>query len=130
MIMYRTDRKLDYNKLKALFDEVGWSDKTDDINRLKAMVDNSQIIVTAWDEDIMIGFARCITDYVFNGQINNVVVDSNYRRKGIGKVLIKTILDSSKEVTYILRGDIENENFYRSIGFEDSPISLVYKRRE
>ena len=128
--MYRTDRKLDYNKLKALFDEVGWSDKTDDINRLKAMVDNSQIIVTAWDEDIMIGFARCITDYVFNGQINNVVVDSNYRRKGIGKVLIKTILDSSKEVTYILRGDIENENFYRSIGFEDSPISLVYKRRE
>ena len=129
MIMYRTDKKVDYDKLKALFDEVGWTDKTDDINRLKAMVDNSQIVVTAWDGDVMIGFARCLTDYVFNGQINNVVVDSKYRRNGIGKALIKKILDSSKQVTYILRGDIENEKFYRGIGFEASPISLIYKRK-
>lgn len=130
MIMYCTDKKVDYGKLKTLFNEVGWTDKTDDINRLKTMVENSQIVVTAWDEETMIGFARCTTDYVFNGQINNVVVDSKYKRKGIGKVLINTILDSSKQVTYMLRGDIENEKFYRSLGFEDGPISLIYKRKE
>lgn len=130
MIMYNTDKKVDYDKLKTLFNEVGWNDKTDDINRLKAMVENSQIVVTAWDEETMIGFARCTTDYVFNGQINNVVVDSKYRRKGIGKVLINTILDSSKQVTYMLRGSIRNEKFYRSLGFEDGPISLIYRRKE
>lgn len=130
MIMYCTDKKVDYGKLKTLFNEVGWTDKTDDINRLKTMVENSQIVVTAWDEETMIGFARCTTDYVFNGQINNVVVDSKYRRKGIGKVLINTILDSSKQVTYMLRGDIESEKFYRSLGFEDGPISLIYRRKE
>ena len=130
MIMYYTDKKVDYDKLKTLFNEVGWNDKTDDINRLKAMVENSQIVVTAWDEEIMVGFARCTTDYVFNGQINNVVVDSKYRRKGIGKVLINKILDSSRQVTYILRGSIGNEEFYRGLGFEDGPISLVYKRKE
>jgi len=128
--MYCTEKKVDYGKLKTLFNEVGWTDKTDDINRLKTMVENSQIVVTAWDEETMIGFARCTTDYVFNGQINNVVVDSKYRRKGIGKVLINTILDSSKQVTYMLRGDIESEKFYRSLGFEDGPISLIYKRKE
>ncbi|HAK44080.1 MAG TPA: hypothetical protein DCM59_17040 [Clostridium sp.] len=130
MIMYNTDKKVDYDKLKTLFNEVGWNDKTDDINRLKAMVENSQIVVTAWDEETMIGFARCTTDYVFNGQINNVVVDSKYRRKGIGKVLINTILDSSKQVTYMLRGSIRNEKFYRGLGFEDGPISLIYRRKE
>jgi ribosomal protein S18 acetylase RimI-like enzyme len=130
MIMYHTDKKVDYDKLKILFNEAGWNDKTDDINRLKSMVENSQIVVTAWDEGTMVGFARCITDYVFNGQINNVVVDPKYRRKGIGKVLIDTILDSSKQVTYMLRGSIRNENFYRSLGFEDGPISLIYKRKE
>lgn len=130
MIMYYTNKKVDYDKLKTLFNDVGWNDKTDDTNRLKAMVENSQIVVTAWDEEIMVGFARCTTDYVFNGQINNVVVDSKYRRKGIGKVLINKILDSSKQVTYILRGSISNEEFYRGLGFEDGPISLVYKRKE
>jgi len=128
--MYNTDKKVDYDKLRTLFNEVVWTDKTDDINRLKAMVENSQIVVTAWDEEAMVGFARCTTDYVFNGQINNVVVDSKYRRKGIGKVLINTILDSSKQVTYMLRGSIRNEKFYRSLGFEDGPISLIYRLKE
>lgn len=130
MFMYYTDKKVDYDKLQTLFNQVGWNDKTNDINRLKSMVENSQIVVTAWDEEIMIGFARCTTDYVFNGQINNVVVDSKYRRKGIGKVLINKLLDSSKQVTYMLRGSIRNEEFYRSLGFESGPISLVYKRKE
>lgn len=130
MIMYRTDKKVDYDKLQTLFAQAGWNDKTNDINRLKAMVENSQVVVTAWDEEIMVGFARCTTDYVFNGQINNVVVDSKYRRRGIGKVLINTILDSSKQVTYMLRGSNRNEGFYRSLGFEDGPISLIYRRKE
>ena len=130
MILYHTDKKVDYDKLKELFNQVGWNDKTDNINRLKDMVENSQIVVTAWDQEIMIGFARCTTDYVFNGQINNVVIDSKYRRKGIGKVLINMILDSNKQVTYILRGDMESEEFYRDLGFKDGPISLVYKRKE
>ena len=32
MIMYRTDKKVDYDKLTTLFNEVGWTDKTDDNN--------------------------------------------------------------------------------------------------
>lgn len=130
MIIYNTDKRIDYDKLKTLFNDVGWNDKTADSNRLLLMVENSQIIVTAWDEDEMVGFARCTTDYVFNGQINNVVVDSKYRKKGIGKNLINLIFNSSQQVTYMLMGSISNEGFYRSLGFEDGPISLIYKRKK
>lgn len=130
MIIYRTDKKVDFEKLIELFNQVGWDDKTRDIKRLKAMVANSQIVVTAWKDGEMIGFARCVTDFVFNGQINNVVVDERYRGKGIGKELIKKILDSSKQVTYILRGDPENEGFYRKLGFEEAQLSFIYKRKE
>ncbi|MEG0775400.1 GNAT family N-acetyltransferase [Clostridium sp.] len=129
MIKYFRDKNVDYNRLIALFNEAGWRDKTEDINRLQLMVQNSQIVITAWDDELMVGFARCTTDYVFNGQINNVVVDALYRGKGVGKALINNILDSNQQVTYILRGDIENEGFYKELGFEDSPLTLVYKRK-
>lgn len=130
MIKYHTDKKVDIKKLIQLFNQVGWHDKTHDIKRLKAMIDNSQIVVTAWKDEEMIGFARCVTDFVFNGQINNVVVDERYRGKGIGKQLIRRILDSCKQVTYILRGDPENEEFYRRMGFQEAQLSFVYKRQE
>lgn len=130
MITYHTDKKVNYEKLIELFNEVGWNDKTSDLNRLKAMVNNSQIVVTAWDDGEMVGFARCVTDFVFNGQINNVVVDSRYRKRGIGKAMITNILNNSRLVTYILRGDPENEDFYKNIGFQEAQLTLVYRREE
>ena len=113
-----------------LFNQVGWSEETSDLDRLQLMVENSQIVVNAWDEGKMIGFARCVTDYVFNGQINNVIVDQGYRGRGIGKCLISKILNTSKKVTYILRGDPENIGFYKQLGFKDVDLSLVYNRVE
>jgi len=128
MIEYNLGKKVNVERLVQLFTQAGWLDKTSDIDRLQLMVENSQIVVTAWDEEKMIGFARCVTDYVFNGQINNVIVDQEYRGRGIGKGLISNILNSSKKVTYILRGDPENIEFYKQMGFEDVGLSLVYNR--
>lgn len=129
MIRYNLDKKIDYCRLVELFDQAGWSDKAEDINRLRLMVENSQVVVTAWEDHKMVGFARCVTDFVFNAQINNVVVDQNYRGKGIGKGLIKNILNSSKKVTYILRGDPENVDFYKTLGFKEAELGLVYNRK-
>ena len=130
MIRYLTNKKVDFKKLTELFNQVGWNDKTDSINRLEKMINNSQIVVTAFDDDEMIGFARCMTDFVFNGQINNVVVDEKYRRKGIGSELIRRILESSGKVTYILRGDPENTVFYKLLGFEEAQLTFVHKRKK
>ena len=129
MINYYDNKRVDYKRLTQLFIGAGWKDKTNDPERLIAMVDNSQIVITAWDNDIMVGFARCTTDYVFNGQINNVVVDPEYRGKGIGKQLIKNILGKSSKVTYILRGDSENEEFYKRMGFVEAEHTLIFKRK-
>ncbi|MDP4095173.1 MAG: GNAT family N-acetyltransferase [Bacillota bacterium] len=123
-------KKVDYQRLIQLFNEAGWTDKTSDLNRLKQMAENSQIVVTAWDDEYMVGFARCTTDHVFNGQINNVVVDSKYRNQGIGKCLVKKLLESDKGVTYILRGDPENEEFYKQLGFEPAERAFLFKRIE
>jgi len=130
MIEYNLGKKVNFEHLVQLFNQAGWTDKTSDLDRLQLMVENSQIVVTAWDEGNMIGFARCVTDHVFNGQINNVIVDQEYRGRGIGKRLMINILNSSKMVTYILRGDPDNVDFYKHMGFKDVNLSLVYNRVE
>lgn len=121
------DRSPDIDQLVLLFQQAGWLDKLDK-SRIKSMIDSSTIIATAWHDAEMIGFARCLTDYTFNGQINNVVVDENYRRQGVGRLLINIILESSEQVTYVVRADPENIAFYRNLGFEDSNFVLIHKR--
>ena len=123
-----TERSPNIDRVIQLFRQAGWLDKTD-ADRIKLMFENSTIIVTAWDNDKMVGFARCLTDFVFNGQINNVVVDEEYKGRGIGKALIEKILHSSKKVTYILRPSSRNVGFYNKLGFEHSD-SVVFRRTE
>ncbi|MFC1799319.1 GNAT family N-acetyltransferase [Candidatus Eisenbacteria bacterium] len=121
-------RPPDIDQVTRLFRQAGWLDKIDD-ERVMSMIENSTIIVTAWDKEVMVGFARCMTDYAFNGQINNVVVDEKYRGRGIGKRLIGKILSSSEQVTYVLRADPDNIGFYKKLGFEDSDLAVVYRRK-
>ncbi|MTI66654.1 MAG: GNAT family N-acetyltransferase [Firmicutes bacterium] len=128
MIVYNEEKKVNYRDLINLFNQAGWEDKIEDINRLKDMVKYSQVVITAWDKERMVGFARCNTDYVFNGQINNVVVDKEYRRMGIGKKLINKIIQSNNKVTYILRGDNNNKDFYNNLGFKLNKLTYVFKR--
>ena len=78
----------------------------------------------------MVGFGRATTDRAFNGQINNVVVASDYRGQGIGRQIMGTILEEDPRVTYVLRADSENEEFYRELGFDRAERALVYRRRQ
>ncbi len=130
MIKYRKGNEIDFIRLIELFIEAGWEDKTKDFKRLVSMVENSDLVVTAWDFDYMVGFARVTCDEAFNGQINNVVVDPEYRGQGIGKEMVKQILSHNSKVTYLLRADLENESFYRSLGFQTAERAMVFPRKE
>lgn len=130
MIKYRKCNEIDFIRLIELFNEAGWQDKTGDFKRLVSMVESSDLVVTAWDFDYMVGFARMTCDEAFNGQINNVVVDPEYQGQGIGKELVKQILAHNPRITYLLRADPENEGFYRSLGFQTAEYALVFPRKE
>lgn len=41
MIIYHTDKKVDFQKLIKLFNQVSWDGKIHDTKRLNAMVNNS-----------------------------------------------------------------------------------------
>lgn len=87
MIKYREGYEIDYIRLIELFAEAGMDDVQTDFKQLSGMVESSKLVVTAWDYDYMVGFARLSYDEAVNGKINNVMVDSEYKDKGIEEEL-------------------------------------------
>jgi ribosomal protein S18 acetylase RimI-like enzyme len=65
-------------------------------------------------------------------QVENVVVDKRYRRKGIGRLLMDYAVNRSREAgCYKVqlassKKRLEAHEFYRSIGFQDSSIGFRY----
>ena len=82
-----------YTVLYKLFSSVGWADES---TTTQAMIDNfnkpfinSTIVISAWDNDLLVGCVRVLSDKMFRSVIYDLAVLPEYQGKGIGKELVK-----------------------------------------
>ena len=74
-----------------------------------------------YKENVLIGFARCITDFAVMYYLADVVIDDDYRGQGLGKVLLKFITEHEKFSS--LLGVLETRDahgLYEQFGFQTS----------
>ena len=73
-----------------------------------------------------VGFARVITDYATHFYICDVVVKKEFRNKGIGRQLLKTITENEDLKPLLGMLITENaEKFYEPFGFTKNPICFM-----
>lgn len=91
----------------------------DDLPRLTAMLENSNLIVSAWDGDTLIGVARSVTDFHYCCYLSDLAVDDRYQRQGVGKRLInKTQQSLAVGCKIILIAAPAANEYYAPLGFE------------
>lgn len=75
-----------------------------------------------------IGFARVITDNATFAWLCDVVIDINYRKQGLGKQLIKTILSNPKLSGVTIRlATKDAHSLYEQYGFSREEIMRLKK---
>lgn len=68
--------------------------------------------------DRQIGFARCVTDYATVYWIADVIIDSDYRKLGLGKALIETIVNHEQlKNCFGILGTKDAHGLYEKYGF-------------
>jgi ribosomal protein S18 acetylase RimI-like enzyme len=113
----RTD--LDLYKLQALFNQSAFWAVDRQLADLQMAIDRSEPVVSAWDEDRLIGFARATSDGVYRATIWDVVIDNDYQRLGLGRKLVTMILEHPcmQRVEKIYLMTTHQQSFYERLGF-------------
>lgn len=70
----------------------------------------------AFEGEAYCGFTRCITDGHFTIFCCEIIVEEEYRRKGVGKALLKAVND--KYPTCAMDVISDNDAFYEANGFK------------
>jgi len=101
----------------------------DDLSCLAGMLDNSNLTVTAWSGDTLVGIARSVTDFHYACYLSDLAVDSDYQRLGIGKALQHITQEQlgPKCKLILIAGPAANA-YYGRIGFENNERCWVLDR--
>ena len=83
-------------KLQKLLENNTFWAQNRTIKDLKKCLANSDVIVSLWVRDEIVGFGRALTDGIYRGVLWDIVIDQNYQGKGFGKLIVKSLLSSKK----------------------------------
>ncbi|WP_160683354.1 GNAT family N-acetyltransferase [Clostridium sp. C2-6-12] len=119
--------KLQIENIKELMKQTYWAAERKEETIVKA-IENSVCYGIFDNCNNQIGFARVITDYATAYYLCDVVIDKEYRGKGLGKSIIDFITNDSELKN--LRGLLLTKNahgLYQKYGFERNVEKFMEK---
>ena len=126
-------RDLKVKEIIELYKANDWSSSKKPIELYNALL-NSHSLITAWDENKLIGLGNAISDGHLVVYYPHLLVLPNYQGKGIGKMIVDKMQEKYKNFhMQMLTADGKAINFYKKVGFkragETQPM-WIYKGGE
>ena len=108
-------------KLQKFLDHNTFWAKDRTIKDLKKSLANSDVIVSIWLHNEIVGFGRALSDGIYRGVLWDIVIDHNYQGQGYGKMIIKTLLDSKRirKTKKIYLMTTNKKLFYSQVNFKE-----------
>jgi predicted N-acetyltransferase YhbS len=117
---YRFGNELDLDQVIELYraSTLGERRPIDDREIMRAMIQHSNLVVTAWEGDLLVGIARTLTDFAYVGYLSDLAVRESHQRRGIGVELIrKTRERMGPRSGLVLLAAPKAVDYYPRIGF-------------
>jgi len=90
-------------------------------DKLRRAFLNSQAVCYAFDGNRLVGCARAITDGEYHAVIYDVAVHPEYQRQGLGKRVMRSLINRLPIWRVMLVADSDVQPFYEHFGFAPYP---------
>ena len=101
----------------------------DDYECMEGMINNSNLIISAWSDDNLIGISRSMTDFHYACYLSDLAVHKEYQNNGVGKMLqVITQNQLGPKCKLILIAAPAANSYYEHIGFSNNPRCWVIDR--
>lgn len=101
---------------------------------LKNALFNSHSLITAWDEEKLVGLGNAISDGYLVVYYPHLLVHPAYHGKGIGQMIVAKLQEKYKNFhMQMLTADGKAIDFYKKVGFEKAGETMpmwIYKGKE
>jgi predicted N-acetyltransferase YhbS len=123
MIEYRIGNQIDLDQVIELYraSTLGERRPLGDRPRMAAMLTNANLVVTAWDGDLLVGIARSLTDFAYATYLSDLAVRVSHQRRGIGRELIRVTQSAGGPAKIVLLAAPKAVTYYARVGLTPHP---------
>ncbi|MCE2571148.1 GNAT family N-acetyltransferase [Motilimonas eburnea] len=118
-VIYNQADKVDLMRLKALLAQSYWAAERS-LDDIATSVTHSECF-SLYHQDLQVGFARVVTDYVSFAYLADVIIDEAFRGQGLGKWLVDVALSDPRwrdKLLMLVTNDAHS--LYQRHGFSNS----------
>ncbi|MFP4457411.1 MAG: GNAT family N-acetyltransferase [Clostridia bacterium] len=122
-IVYKEDKVINKEDLIELYTDAGWTKYVSNTDKLLRAFENSILVISAWEKDNLVGLVRAVGDGETILYIQDLLINSSAKRKGIGTKLMNMALYKYPDVrqkVLITDDNPETNGFYRKVGYKES----------
>ena len=127
-ITYKSDITPNKEVTIKLYNSSGIDKPTTDCRRITKMYVNSNLTVTAWDRDKLVGISRSLTDFCYCCYLSDLTVREEYKHKRIGRKLIQLTKQIVGGRTMLLLAAPSAMGYYPGVSFEKAHNGFIIKR--
>lgn len=129
-IKYKTNYSIETRKIIELYENCGLPRPINDEARMAEMFANSNLIVSAWFGDELVGISRCLTDFVWCCYLADLAVRKDFQKSGVGRKLVEITRESVSERSMVLLLSVpEALRYYPKIGMEKVENGFIFNRK-
>ena len=133
-----TKKDLPARQLHHLFFSAGWTSDakitSETLENFSNPFKNSTLVISAWENERLIGAVRVLSDKIIRSIIYDLVVDPEFQNRGVGKELIKRCIRHFPNSEWLVQTTEEISNYYEKLGFTVNKdvfltIPSIYQKR-
>ena len=120
-ITFSNEKHIDKEQLEKLYNDAEWYAYTNDLELLQQAINESLFVLTAWEDDNLVGLIRVVGDGLTIIYIQDILVLKEYQNQGIATEILQHVLNKYDDVRQkvLLTDEAPNlRHFYEKNGFE------------
>lgn len=118
MINYRDGIRPAAQEIAALYRAAQLIRPVDDVDRIGRMYEGSNLVLTAWEGERLVGILRGWIDGAFDGYVCDLAVHPDFQKHGVGAKLLELARSGRPEVQWVLRASKIAAQYYEHIGWK------------
>ena len=130
-IEYKINASIEISQIIKLYGNCDLPRPIQDEKRMTEMFANSNLVISAWSGQELIGLSRSLTDFVWCSYLADLAVRKDFQKRGIGRKLVEITREMIGDKSMVLLLSVPDAmEYYPKLGMKKVESAFIFDRNE